>query len=133
MTRPSIWSGTSPSGSLAAGYDRRNIAFLTTGIGAANTTYGCINSHYFDVTKPAKDGTKGVWRTKQAGRTGLGSVMRDKKIRAIVVLADYPHGDNPYGAADWEKVKAGRQTAAHGGQGGRSAITSRWPARGAPA
>jgi len=91
---------------LAMGYNRRNFAFLTTGIGAANTTYGCINSHYFDVTKPAQDGSKGVWRTKQAGRTGLGSVMRDKKIRSIVVLADYPHGENPYGAADWEKAKA---------------------------
>lgn len=90
---------------LAAGYQRRNLAFLTTGIGAANTTYGCINSHYFDVTKPAKDGTKGVWRTKQAGRTGLGTVMREKRIRSIVVLADYPHGDNPYGAANWEKAK----------------------------
>jgi aldehyde:ferredoxin oxidoreductase len=59
---------------LAAGYNRRNLAFLTTGIGAANTTYGCINSHYFDVTKPAKDGTKGVWRTTvkipTARRTG---------------------------------------------------------------
>ena len=90
---------------LAAGYHRRNLAFLTTGIGAANTTYGCINSHYFDVTKPAKDGTKGVWRTKQAGRTGLGTVMREKRIRSIVVLADYPHGDNPYGAVDWEGAK----------------------------
>jgi len=95
---------------LAAGYQRRNLAFLTTGIGAANTTYGCINSHYFDVTKPAQDGSKGVWRTKQAGRTGLGSVMRNKKIRSIVVLADYPHGDNPYGAADWEKaIAAGKR------------------------
>lgn len=89
----------------AAGYEKRNIAFMTTGIGAANTTYGCINSHYFDVTKPAKDGGKGVWRTKQAGRTGIGSVMSDKRLRAIVVLADYPHGENPYGAADWDKVK----------------------------
>jgi aldehyde:ferredoxin oxidoreductase len=31
--------------------------------------------------------------------------MRDKNIRAIVVLAEYPHGDNPYGAADWDKAK----------------------------
>lgn len=90
---------------MKRGYDRRQIAFLTTGIGAANTTYGCINSHYYDVTKPAQDGTKGVWRTKQAGRTGLGSIMRDKNIRAIVVLADYPHGDNPYGAVDWDRAK----------------------------
>jgi aldehyde:ferredoxin oxidoreductase len=89
---------------IRAGRDRKEIVFLTTGIGAAHTTYGCINSHYFDPTKHA-DGTKGFFRTKQAGRTGLGSVMSDKKIRAIVVLAEFPHGENPYGAADWEKVK----------------------------
>ena len=89
---------------VRAGHDRRHIVFLTTGMGAANTDYGCINSHYYDVTKPI-GGTRGIFRTKQAGRTGLGTVMMDKKIRAIVVLADYPHGDNPYGAADWDKVK----------------------------
>lgn len=89
----------------AAGHDRRHLAFMTTGKGAATTSYGCINSHYFDVTKPARDGGKGVWRTKQAGRTGLGTVMIGKNVRAIVVLADYPHGENPYGAADWDKAR----------------------------
>jgi aldehyde:ferredoxin oxidoreductase len=89
---------------IAAGRDRRQIVFLSTGVGAAHTTYGCINSHYFDPTKPV-DGAKGLFRTKQAGRTGLGTVMIDKKIRAIVVLAEFPHGDNPYGAADWDRVK----------------------------
>ena len=94
----------------AAGYEKRNIAFMSTGIGAVNTAFGCINSHYFDVTKPARDGGKGVWRTKQAGRTGIGSVMRGKGLFAIVVLAEYPHGENPYGAVDWEKVRdAGRR------------------------
>ncbi|MDP1991301.1 MAG: aldehyde ferredoxin oxidoreductase N-terminal domain-containing protein, partial [Syntrophales bacterium] len=86
------------------GRDRKEMVFLTTGIGAAHTTYGCINSHYFDPTKHV-DGTKGFFRTKQAGRTGLGTVMIDKKIRAIVVLAEFPHGENPYGAADWDKAK----------------------------
>src|SRR3989339_735100 len=89
---------------VCEGRDKKEIVFLTTGIGASRTTYGCINSHYFDPAKPV-DGTKGLFRTKQAGRTGLGTVMHDKKIRAIVVLARYPHGENPYGAADWEKVK----------------------------
>ena len=89
---------------VAQGYDRRNIVFLTTGIGAARTAFGCINSHYFDPTKPV-DGAKGFFRTKQAGRTGLGTVMIDKKLRAVVVLADFPKGDNPYGAADWQQVK----------------------------
>lgn len=87
-----------------AGYEKRNIAFMSTGTGALHTNYGCINSHYFDMTKPTPAG-RGIFRTKQAGRTGLGSVMNDKKIAAIVVLADYPHGENPYGAADWEKVR----------------------------
>jgi aldehyde:ferredoxin oxidoreductase len=89
---------------LKEGHEKKDIVFLTTGIGAANTTYGCINSHYYDAAKPV-DGTKGLFRTKQAGRTGLGTVMMHKNIRAIVVLAGYPHGENPYGAADWEKVK----------------------------
>ncbi|MDD5287095.1 MAG: aldehyde ferredoxin oxidoreductase C-terminal domain-containing protein [Desulfuromonadaceae bacterium] len=89
----------------AAGHDKRNMAFMTTGRGAATTSFGCINSHYFDVTKPAQDGSRGVWRTKQAGRTGLGTVMIQKNIHAIVVLATHPHGDNPYGAADWEGAK----------------------------
>ncbi len=89
---------------VQAGHEKKNIVFLTTGIGAANTTYGCINSHYYDAAKPV-DGTKGLFRTKQAGRTGLGTVMMQKNIRAVVILSTYPHGENPYGAADWEKVK----------------------------
>jgi aldehyde:ferredoxin oxidoreductase len=89
---------------IQADYDRKNIVFLTTGIGGANTTYGCINSHYFDPTK-SMNGIRGIFRTKQAGRTGLGSVMMDKKIRAIVVLAEFPKGENPFGAIDWDKVK----------------------------
>jgi aldehyde:ferredoxin oxidoreductase len=88
----------------AEGYDKRHMAFLSTGIGAANTTYGCINSHYYDVTKPV-NGHKGLFRVKQAGRTGIGSVMHDKQIRSILVLVDHPRGENPYGAADWERVK----------------------------
>jgi aldehyde:ferredoxin oxidoreductase len=86
------------------GYDKRHIAFMSTGAGADHTAFGCINSHYYDVTKPTPNG-RGIFRTKQAGRTGIGSVMRDKKIRAIVVLANHPQGDNPYGAADWDRVK----------------------------
>ncbi|MDD2337943.1 MAG: aldehyde ferredoxin oxidoreductase C-terminal domain-containing protein, partial [Geobacteraceae bacterium] len=87
-----------------AGFDKRHITFMSTGIGADQTSFGCINSHYFDVTKPSPAG-RGIFRTKQAGRTGIGSVMRDKRIKAIVVLSDHPHGENPFGAADWERVR----------------------------
>jgi aldehyde:ferredoxin oxidoreductase len=88
----------------AEGYEKKHIAFMSTGIGAANTTYGCINSHYFDVTKPTPAG-RGIFRVKQAGRTGIGSVMSDKGVWAIIVLAQSPHGENPYGAANWDLVK----------------------------
>jgi len=47
-----------------AGYDKKTIAYVTTGKGAANTTYGCINSHYYDPTKET-DGVKGMFRTKR--------------------------------------------------------------------
>jgi len=94
------------------GYDRKDMVFLTTGIGAARTRYGSINSHYYEPTKPV-DGSKGLFRVKQAGRTGLGTVMIDKRVRAIVVLAHYPKGDNPYGAADWDKVKQAGQKLNH--------------------
>ena len=88
----------------SAGYDRRSIAFMSTGVGAKHTTFGCINSHYFDVTKPTPTG-KGIYRTKQAGRTGIGTVMSDKGVCAIVVLSTYPQGENPYGADDWDRAK----------------------------
>jgi len=88
----------------AAGHDKRQFAFLSTGVGAANTAFGCINSHYYDATKPV-DGRKGIFRVKQAGRTGIGTVMRDKGIQSIAVLTDHPRGENPYGAADWERVR----------------------------
>ncbi len=86
------------------GHKKKHIVFVTTGLGAANTSYGCINSHYYDPTKPVC-GEKGLFRTKQAGRTGLGTVMMHKKVRAIVILATFPSGDNPYGAHDWTRVK----------------------------
>ena len=97
---------------VAQGYNKKNIVFVTTGIGAANTTFGCINSHYYDPTK-ISDGDKGRFRVKQAGRTGLGTIQHDKNIKAIVVIAEYPHGDNPYGAADWDRVKKAGAKLAH--------------------
>jgi aldehyde:ferredoxin oxidoreductase len=89
---------------LKQGYGRKDIVFVSTGIGAVNTSYGCINSHYYDPSKPV-NGTRGLFRTKQAGRTGLGSVMMNKKLRAVVILAEFPKGENPYGAYDWNRVK----------------------------
>jgi aldehyde:ferredoxin oxidoreductase len=46
---------------IQEGHEKKDIVFLTTGIGAANTLYGCINSHYYDAVKPV-DGISGrLW------------------------------------------------------------------------
>ena len=54
-----------------------NVSVVTTGPGAANTFFGCLNFSWWDA------GRKRV-RYKQAGRGGIGTVFADKKIKAIV-------------------------------------------------
>jgi aldehyde:ferredoxin oxidoreductase len=54
------------------------ISTVTTGAGAENTRWGCLNFSFYDLKR------KGV-RIKQAGRGGTGTVFRDKKIAALVV------------------------------------------------
>ena len=54
------------------------IAFINAGIGSKNTFFGCINSVYYDKRRNR-------CRAKQAGRGGLGTVMRDKGLWGIVV------------------------------------------------
>lgn len=63
----------------------RNVAFVSAGIGGKNTFFGCINSVYYDVKRKR-------CRAKQAGRGGLGSVMRNKGLWGIVVKYDTARG-----------------------------------------
>lgn len=56
----------------------RNVGVLTTGKGAANTAFGCLNSIYFDPKRKRA-------RAKQAGRGGTGTVMQAKGLWGIVV------------------------------------------------
>lgn len=55
-----------------------SVALINAGVGAGNTFFGCINSIYYDVRRKR-------CRAKQAGRGGLGTVMRDKGLWGIVV------------------------------------------------
>jgi len=73
------------------------VAFVTSGIGAKNTSIGCINSIYYDVRRKR-------CRAKQAGRGGTGTVMRDKGLWGIVVKCNTPlsHGNRP---ADRKRVQ----------------------------
>ncbi len=56
----------------------RNVGILTSGRGAENTWFGCLNSIYFDSKRKRA-------RAKQAGRGGTGTVMRAKGLWGIVV------------------------------------------------
>ncbi len=56
---------------------RQKISIVSAGKGADNSYWGCMNFSFFDIRRK-------VARLKQAGRGGLGSVLRDKHIKAIV-------------------------------------------------
>jgi aldehyde:ferredoxin oxidoreductase len=57
--------------------DKRNIAVVSTGAAAGNSLIGMLNFSFYDPKR------KKV-RLKQAGRGGIGTVFRNKKIKAIV-------------------------------------------------
>jgi aldehyde:ferredoxin oxidoreductase len=57
---------------------RQSISVVSAGVGAEHTLIGCLNVSFFDFKR-------GVPRLKQAGRGGLGTVLRNKKLKAIVV------------------------------------------------
>lgn len=57
--------------------DARNIGIVSTGAAAENSLLGMLNFTFYDVKR------KKI-RLKQAGRGGLGTVFRNKKIKAIV-------------------------------------------------
>jgi len=78
------------------------VAFVNSGIGGKNTHFGCINSVYYDVRRKR-------CRAKQAGRGGMGTVMREKGLWGIVVKYDMSQGisNKP---CDRERVhKAGKK------------------------
>lgn len=71
--------------------DKRNIAVVTAGTGAEHTRMGLLNFTFYDPRRK-------VARLKQAGRGGIGTVFRDKKIKALVVKFSSVKGDlnNPF-------------------------------------
>lgn len=71
--------------------DKRNVAVVTAGSGAEHTRMGLLNFTFYDPRRK-------VARLKQAGRGGIGTVFRDKKIKALVVKFSSVKGDlnNPF-------------------------------------
>ncbi len=77
--------------------DKRNISVVSSGQAAEHTLIGLLNFSFYDKRRK-------VQRLKQAGRGGIGTVFRNKKIRAIVVKYAGVKGDlnNP---ADFKKLQ----------------------------
>ncbi|MBK7214852.1 MAG: aldehyde:ferredoxin oxidoreductase [Bacteroidales bacterium] len=57
--------------------DRVNVAVVSAGTAADHSLIGMLNFSFFDMRRK-------LVRLKQAGRGGIGTVLRDKKIKAIV-------------------------------------------------
>jgi aldehyde:ferredoxin oxidoreductase len=66
--------------------DMKNISVVSAGKGAEHTRIGILNFSYYDQHRKK-------CKLKQAGRGGIGSVFRNKKIKAIVVKKSGIKGD----------------------------------------
>lgn len=58
--------------------ERLSLSTVTAGRGAEHALLGCLNFSFYDIRRRRP-------RVKQAGRGGIGTVFRDKKIKALVV------------------------------------------------
>ncbi|HDS09290.1 MAG TPA: aldehyde:ferredoxin oxidoreductase [Firmicutes bacterium] len=59
---------------------RQLVSVVSSGKAAEHSYWGCMNFSFWDIRRK-------VARIKQAGRGGLGTVLRDKKIKAIVAIS----------------------------------------------
>ncbi|MBU1023018.1 hypothetical protein KKB99_01915, partial [bacterium] len=62
-------------------YDRQYISVVAAGSGADHTYFGILNFSYYDWRRKEA-------RYKQAGRGGIGTVFRDKKMLALAIRCD---------------------------------------------
>jgi aldehyde:ferredoxin oxidoreductase len=76
--------------------ERASISSVTAGPGAEHTLMGCLNVTYYDVRRQFA-------RVKQAGRGGIGTVLRHKKVKAVVVKYMGVKGDSN-APADWGEL-----------------------------
>ncbi len=58
--------------------EKQGVSSVSAGIGAEHTRIGCLNFSFYDPRRQ-------VARLKQAGRGGIGTVLRKKRIKALVV------------------------------------------------
>ncbi len=64
---------------------KQRVAVVSAGKGAEHSYWGCLNISFYDIRRK-------VARLKQHGRGGLGTVLRDKKIKAVVARTEHFDG-----------------------------------------
>lgn len=65
---------------------KRLVSVITAGTAAEHTRIGILNFTFYDLRRKTA-------RMKQAGRGGIGTVFRNKKIKAVVVIAEEVKGN----------------------------------------
>jgi aldehyde:ferredoxin oxidoreductase len=76
--------------------DRYYMSCVASGTGAEHTRMGCLNFSLYDRKRQAP-------RFKQAGRGGIGTVFRDKRVKAVVVKSPPVRGDSNH-PADRDRI-----------------------------
>jgi len=79
---------------------RQKVSVVSSGKAAENSYWGCLNFSFYDIRRK-------VARMKQAGRGGLGTVLRDKKVKAIVAKVEKIDGISNHPADPMKLAKIG--------------------------
>ncbi len=79
-----------------------NVAFVTAGVGARHTWYGCLNSVYYD-------SRRNRCRSKQAGRGGMGTVLCEKGLWGVLVKCNRARGNANRPVSKTQISEAGHQ------------------------
>lgn len=77
--------------------EKQGISSVSSGVGAEHTLIGCLNISFYDPRRK-------LTRLKQAGRGGIGTVLRKKKVKALVVKYVGVKGDSNH-PADLETIQ----------------------------
>ena len=77
--------------------EKKNIGIVSTGVAAEHSLIGMLNFTFYDPKRKAI-------RLKQAGRGGIGTVFRNKKVKAIVAKVEGVKG-NANNVADLDAIR----------------------------
>ena len=80
------------------GANGQSISVVSSGPGAEHTFFGCLNFSWYDAGRK-------IHRFKQAGRGGIGTVLRNKRVKAVAVKYSGRISVETNGPADAEMVK----------------------------